>query len=125
MTINERLKKLRKDLKKTLTEFGRPMGYNNSTVSMIELSRPPYDKKVDDRYIKAVCNAYNVSEVWLRTGNGDVFVDPPTTDSDESRVRWALGLFSQLTPSGQRQVLQIAREIVRVGDEKEQEDKED
>lgn len=118
MTINERLKELRKQRKKTLTEFGRPIGYNNSTVSMIELGRPPYDKKVDDRYILAVCNVYGVREEWLRTGEGSMYADPPETDPEEARVRWALSLFRQLCPEDQERIVAIAEEIVRVGKKK-------
>lgn len=115
-TINERLKLLRKHLNKTLAEFGRPLGYHNATVSQIERAHPPYDKKVDSRYIKAVANVYRVREEWLLTGEGPMNADPPESNADEARVRWALSLFEQLCPEDQAKIVEIAREIVRVGE---------
>ncbi|MBR2586211.1 MAG: helix-turn-helix transcriptional regulator [Thermoguttaceae bacterium] len=117
-TINDRLKVLRKHLNKTLAEFGRPLGYHNATVSQIERAHPPYDKKVDSRYIKAVCNVYGVREEWLRTGEGSMYADPPETDPEEARVRWALSLFRQLCPEDLERIVAIAEEIVRVGKKK-------
>ena len=120
--INERLAMVRKLAGLTLAAFGERIGYDQSTVSRVERGKPPYEGRADDRYIIAVSRAHHVSETWLRTGEGEMYAVPPGEDPDESRVRWALGLFSQLTPAGQRQVLQIAREIVRVGEEKEGEE---
>ncbi|MBR2584390.1 MAG: helix-turn-helix transcriptional regulator [Thermoguttaceae bacterium] len=114
-TINDRLKMLRKHLNKTLAEFGKPLGYHNATVSQIERAHPPYDKKVDSRYIKAVANVYRVREDWLLTGEGPMEADQPESNPEEARVRWALSLFRQLCPEDQERILTIAEEIVRVG----------
>ena len=58
---------------------------------------------------------YHVSEEWLRTGEGSMYADPPETDPEEARVRWALSLFRQLCPEDQERIVAIAEEIVRVG----------
>ena len=116
MTINDRIRELRKQLGLTLVEFGERIGYNNATISMMELGRPPYDKKIDMRFIMSVVNAFGVRKEWLLTGDGPVYTEPPETSADEARVRWALSLFGQLCPEDQAKIVEIAREIVRVGE---------
>lgn len=117
-TINDRLKMIRKHLGLTLVEFGGRIGYNNATVSMVENRKKTYDKKIDDRYIKAVAHAFGIREEWIRTGEGPMDAEPPETDPEEARVRWALSLFRQLCPEDQERIVAIAEEIVRVGKKK-------
>lgn len=119
-TIHERIKELRKTLGKTLTAFGKPMGYEPSTISKMENARSPYDDGIDERVILVIAKHYAVSEEWLRTGEGPMFISPstPETDPEEARVRWALSLFRQLCPEDQERIVAIAEEIVRVGKKK-------
>lgn len=66
--MNERIKKLRKVLDLTQTEFGRRIGVKQNTVALIEGGR-----KTSDQTIFAICREFNVSETWLRTGEGEMF----------------------------------------------------
>ena len=66
--MNERIKKLRKVLDLTQTEFGRRIGVKQNTVALIEGGR-----KTSDQTIFAICREFNVSEEWLRTGEGEMF----------------------------------------------------
>lgn len=66
--MNERIKKLRKALDLTQTEFGRRIGVKQNTVALIEGGR-----KTSDQTIFAICREFNVSEEWLRTGEGEMF----------------------------------------------------
>jgi transcriptional regulator with XRE-family HTH domain len=66
--VNERIKKLRKVLDLTQTEFGRRIGVKQNTVALIEGGR-----KTSDQTIFAICREFNVSEEWLRTGEGEMF----------------------------------------------------
>lgn len=118
-TINERFTEIRKMTGLTLAAFGAKIGYDQSTVSRVERGKPPYEGRADDRYIIAVSRAYNVCEVWLRTGEGPMYIEHPSSgDPSEERVRWALSLFSQLCQEDQEKILEIARELVRVGEKK-------
>lgn len=69
MTENERVRELRKTLGLTLVKFGEAIGISNPAVSMIESGK----SNVSDRTRWAICQAFNVSEEWLRTGEGEMF----------------------------------------------------
>lgn len=67
MTINERIKEVRKYLGLTLEKFGQPLGLKKSGLSLIENGI----NNVSEQLIKSICREYSVDEDWLRTGNGD------------------------------------------------------
>ena len=69
--INERIRKLRKDIleNKTQKEFAEKINVSRSNLGNIENGII----NVTDRVITDICKAYNVSERWLRTGEGEVF----------------------------------------------------
>ena len=68
--MNERLKELRKALHLNQTEFGERLGLKQSTITNYEIGlRTPMDST-----IKSICDTYGVNETWLRTGEGEMFV---------------------------------------------------
>lgn len=69
--MNERFKEVRKAMKQTQIEFATRLGFSQSTITMIECG----DRTVTDRHVKVLCSIYNVNEHWLRTGEGNMFVD--------------------------------------------------
>lgn len=76
MTMGERLRQLRKDnLKMTMEEFGKQIGVGKTAISSIETGV----NNLSDQNIKSICktnwNGRYVSEVWLRTGEGEMFVE--------------------------------------------------
>ena len=72
-TINSRLKYLRKKvLEMRQDDFGSKIKLTGSTISKIEAG----EISLTDRNITAICDAYLVSETWLRTGDGDPFEKP-------------------------------------------------
>lgn len=68
--MNERLKKLRKELDMTQQEFAEGIGIKRNTIATYESGR----NEPIDAVISLICTKYNVSENWLRTGEGDMFV---------------------------------------------------
>lgn len=73
MSINERVKELRKFLKLTQNELGDKIGITGSTISDIERGKLP----PTDRNISMICEKFNVREVWLREGLGNIFSNKP------------------------------------------------
>ena len=69
--MNERIKNIRKSLKLNQTEFGLRIGVKQTTVASWELG----NREPQDVVIKAICDTYNVNEHWLRTGEGEMFVE--------------------------------------------------
>ncbi|MBR2527832.1 MAG: helix-turn-helix transcriptional regulator [Blautia sp.] len=71
MTEGERIRYLRKGvLKKTLEEFGQVIGLGKGAMSAMETGQ----RGVTDQTIKSICREFGVSEAWLRTGEGDMFI---------------------------------------------------
>lgn len=67
---NERIKKLRRELGLNQTDFGLRIGVKQTTVAGYENgARAPLDTVV-----ASICREFNVSEVWLRTGEGEMFI---------------------------------------------------
>lgn len=68
MTINERIKKVRKALDLTQREFGEHIGMKQNSIAQVEMGR-----NTSDQTIFAICREFNVNEDWLRTGEGEMF----------------------------------------------------
>lgn len=71
--MNERFKELRKALRLTQSEFGKILMITTSGVSDIESGR----RNVTEQHIKLLCiepiQGKQVSEEWLRSGEGEMF----------------------------------------------------
>lgn len=76
MNIGERIRHLRKnELKMTQDDFASKIDISRSNIGNIEIGRIA----VTERIIASICREFNVSEEWLRTGNGEMFI-PLTRD---------------------------------------------
>ena len=104
--MNERVKELRKALGLTLDKFGDRIGVGKSAISKIERG----ENGVSDQMLKSICREFNVNENWLRTGEGDMFVqlsrDERVADivkkalaSDDEFVINTFTALGQLTPA--------------------------
>lgn len=72
MTIGERIKELRTFIGITLEKFGEPLGVKKGTVSAWETGRSAVRKSM----INSICTTYNVNEIWLIDGIGNMFMTP-------------------------------------------------
>lgn len=72
MGIGKRIKYLRKDkLNLTQAKFGERIGLKATAIGQMESG----DRNVTDRTIILICNEFNINEKWLRTGEGEMFVE--------------------------------------------------
>lgn len=69
--LNKRLKSLRKALSLNQESFGRRLGVTGTAISRMEIG----NRTVTEQMILAICREFNVNEEWLRTGNGEMFLD--------------------------------------------------
>ncbi|RGB72922.1 XRE family transcriptional regulator [Coprococcus catus] len=67
--LNERLKELRNYLGLSQEAFGETVGVTKAAISRIESGI----NSLSDRMILSIVTQHNVSEEWLRTGNGSMF----------------------------------------------------
>lgn len=67
--MNERIKKLRKELGLTQQAFANILGVSRNNIAGYEaVARNPSDSA-----IALICKTFNVNEDWLRNGTGDMF----------------------------------------------------
>ena len=66
MTINQRIKNLRKDMKLKQKEFGAKIGLGQGAISWMEKN----DSTIIDQNIRLICDTFHVNEDWLRNGQG-------------------------------------------------------
>lgn len=74
--MNERLKKLRKALDLTQQEFADRIGVKRNSFANYETGR----NTPIDAIIISICKEFNVNENWLRTGEGDMFIELSYSD---------------------------------------------
>lgn len=75
MTVNERIKEIRKSNGLTMDKFGECIGVTKAAISKIENSQ----RGVTDQMIKSICREFGYNEEWLRDG-----IEPkkPVIDED-------------------------------------------
>ena len=85
-TVNERLKELRKELKLTQQEFANKIGISRGNIGAYEVGK----NKISDAVISLICTKFHVNEDWLRTGNGDMFIEMTKDEQIEEFIGDAL-----------------------------------
>lgn len=78
MSINERVKRVRKELRMSQEAFGDRLGITKSAVSIIESGK----NNVTDTLARLICSEFNVDPFWLESGEGDMFTAIPETIID-------------------------------------------
>ena len=81
--MNERIKQLRKELGLTLEKFGERLGVSKVAISLIENGK----NALTDQMFKSICREFNVNENWLRTGEGEMFVQKTLDDEIASFIQ--------------------------------------
>jgi DNA-binding XRE family transcriptional regulator len=69
-SLNDRIKRLRKELDLSQEMFGSKIGIAKTTISNLEKGT----FGISDRVVRDICREFNVNEEWLRTGEGEIFV---------------------------------------------------
>jgi len=69
LTISERIKMLRKELKLSQEEFGNKLGVSRDVIGNIEYDRLKRPEQKEPIY-KLICKEFKINELWLRTGEG-------------------------------------------------------
>ena len=103
MSINQRIKELRKSLKLNQNEFGDKIGLKNSAISKMEQE----GSTVIDQNIRLICDTFHIREEWLRTGEGEMM------SNEEDAILEAFVKRYDLTPDEQT----TARYMLRLSPE--------
>lgn len=79
MTVNERIKRVRKEKGMNQKQFAALLGVTQSGVSYMEQS----GSNVSDSSIKSICTMCNLNEDWLRNGTEPMYIQAPTFSLDD------------------------------------------
>ena len=74
--MKDRIRALRKALDMTQKEFAEKIGLKRNSVASYEIGK----NYPMDTVIKSICREFNVNEDWLRTGEGEMFIQLPEED---------------------------------------------
>ena len=98
--MNNRIKWIRKQKNLSQADFAEALNLKRNSISLIEVGK----RNPSDRTIMDICKTFNVSEEWLRTGNGDPFIETPSTILDDFTTNLILQYLS--LNADQRQLVQ-------------------
>lgn len=126
--MNERIKAVRAALGLSQQEFAEKIGIKRGAVANYEVGR----NEPIDAVVSLICKTYNVNENWLRTGEGEMFVqvsrdqeimdfvaDTMQDDKDNFRRRFLLAL-ARLPEERWKDIEAFARQITAENKEADQ-----
>lgn len=126
--MNERIKELRKSLGLTQEQFAKRLGIKRGAVANYEIGR----NNPIDAVVSLICREFNVNESWLRTGEGEMFVQNArieevtalideflATESENFRRRFAAAL-SRLDVDAWEAIEEFSRALVEEQASKEE-----
>lgn len=118
--MNTRIREVRKSLGLTMEKFGGRIGVAKSTISNIESGK----REATNHMILSICREFDVNEKWLRTGEGNMFIEKLSTKediepylneipgvSDEFKKRFA-SILANLPIEGWEMIEQFAKYLV-------------
>lgn len=112
MTVNKRIRQVRQALNMTQIDFSKAIYVSNGYTAEIENEH----RSANDRIIHLICLTFGVSEIWLKTGKGEMFQTSPI-----ERKERILSLFNELNPRFQEYALSVIDQLIKLqNDQKKQ-----
>lgn len=114
--LKERIKKIRKELDLTQQEFADRLGVKRGSIANYEIGR----NAPVDSIISLICREFDVSEEWLRNGEGEMFNPAPTDVLNQLAEKYKLSnadyvmieKFVNLRPEVRQNIYDYFKEVV-------------
>ena len=119
MTINERIKEIRRSSGLSQTDFAERLGTTRGVITNLEGEKT----SPNDPFIKLICREFNVNEDWLRTGEVEMkqkltrnqeiaeFMGVVMHDSDDSPRKRFVSIISKLSVDEWQLLAEIAKKM--------------
>lgn len=104
MSIGNRVKELRKATNITQQAFADRLGLKRNTIATYEVGKA----EPSDRTISDICREFNVNEIWLRTGEGEMFLQ---LTQDEEILDYVTSLVKGQHTELQKQIISIMSQL--------------
>ncbi len=88
--MNSRIKEVREAKGLSQADFAEMLNLKRNSISLIEVGK----RNPSDRTIIDICNTFNISEEWLRTGKGEMFIETPSSTMEQLKKEFNLDEFS-------------------------------
>lgn len=88
VTLKDRIRKIRKELKLTQQEFASRIGTSQNVLANYETGRRNPSASV----INNICKTFHINEIWLRTGEGERFL---LADTESQLIEWAKTILNE------------------------------
>ena len=113
--MNERIKKLRKDLNLTQQEFADKISVKRGAIANYEIGR----NVPSDSVVSLICREFDVNEEWIRNGTGEMFKPRPSSALDALAAEYnldhgsyiAIEKFLKLSPELREGMISYFREV--------------
>lgn len=113
--MKDRIRKLRRSLDLTQQEFADRIGVKRNTIANYETGR----NDPVDSVTSLLCREFNVSEEWLRTGVGEMFVPDVPNELDALALKYGLDdadrvlidKYISLKPKSRNTIIQFIADI--------------
>jgi transcriptional regulator with XRE-family HTH domain len=105
MSVNERVKQVRKTLKLSQVNFSKGIYLSHGYYAEIELE----NCKANNRIIELIVSKYGVSRHWLETGEGEMFDKKP-----DEKLEQMIITFRELNPSFKDFVLHFIDQLLKL-----------
>jgi transcriptional regulator with XRE-family HTH domain len=106
--VSKRIKKVREALEINQRDFSGLIMLSSGYIAGIESNV----RKINGRLIKLICSTFGVNEIWLKTGEGEMFNEPQV---DEKSTK-LLSLFRDLPVNYQDAILAITEQLRKLRD---------
>lgn len=102
--VGERIKQVRNAYNLTQQSFADQLDLKQNTIATYEIGKP-----ASDRTLKAICKTFHVNEAWLRTGEGDMLLPPPSHNTPDEQLLGFLGDVSREASFRSRLISALSR----------------
>ena len=121
MTVNDRIKEVRKNSGLSQTDFAERLGTTRGVITNLEGGKTT----PNDPFVKLICREFNVCEAWLRTGEGEMmqpltrnqeiaeFMGRLMNDPDSAPRKRFISIVSKLDVEEWRLLDEIAKKMAR------------
>ena len=123
MTINERIKEIRRSSGLSQTDFAERLGTTRGVITNLEGEKT----SPNEPFIKLICREFNVNDDWLRTVEGEMkqkltrnqeiaeFMGVVMHDSDDSPRKRFVSIISKLSVDEWQLLAEIAKKMAEDG----------